>query len=143
MLGAMPHPDSAPVAQRWIVLLAHGSRQPSWADPFAAVLEQVRAARTDCRVELAFVESMAPLLVDALREAARAGCRDLHLVPLLLGAGGHLRRDIPQAIETVAAEHPELRVHVAPAAGEHEGVIAALAAFAARSAPRPDPDRLR
>lgn len=135
MLGAMPPSESTPIAPRWIVLLAHGSRQPAWARPFGAVLAQVRAARADCRVELAFLESMTPLLADALRAAARAGCRDLHLVPLLLGAGGHLRRDIPQAIATVAAEHPALRVHVAPAAGEQDGVIAALAAYAARSAP--------
>ena len=120
----------------WILLLAHGSRQPDWVTPFNAVLQQVRAARPDCRVELAFLESMAPLLPDALRAAAQAGCRELHLAPLLLGAGGHLRADIPRALDAVTREHPELRVHVAAAAGAHPDVIAALAAYAAGCAPR-------
>jgi sirohydrochlorin cobaltochelatase len=120
----------------WILLLAHGSRRPEWAEPFHAVLQRVRAARPDCRVELAFLESMTPLLPDALRAAAQAGCRELYLAPLLLGAGGHLRGDIPRAVDAVAREHTALRVHVAEAAGAHPAVVDALAAYATTAAPR-------
>ena len=119
----------------WILLLAHGSRQPDWATPFRAVLQRVSAARPDCRVELAFLESMTPSLSDALRTAAQAGCRELHLAPLLLGAGGHLRGDIPRAVDAVARDYPAMRVHVADAAGAHPAVIDALASYAAGCAP--------
>ncbi len=124
------------MSSTWILLLAHGSRRAEWAEPFHTVLQRVRAARPDCRVELAFLESMTPLLPDALRAAAQSGCRELHLAPLLLGAGGHLRGDIPRAVDAVVREHPALRVHVAAAAGAHAAVVDALAVYASASAPR-------
>jgi sirohydrochlorin cobaltochelatase len=113
-----------------LLLLAHGSRQPEWARPFEAVLAAVRASRPELDVQLAYLESMQPTLAQALNDAGAAGCRQLHLVPLFLGAGGHLQRDIPQAVAEAQARHPLLTVQVAAAAGYSTAIVAALAAYA-------------
>ena len=113
-----------------LLLLAHGSRQPEWARPFEAVLAAVRASRPELDVQLAYLESMQPSLTQALHDAGAAGCTQLHLVPLFLGAGGHLQRDIPQAVADAQTRHPQLTVRVAAAAGDSPDILTALAAYA-------------
>ncbi len=117
-----------------ILLLAHGSRQPDWARPFEAVLASLRRARPDLSVELAYLEFMQPTLRAALDTAGAGGCRRLDIVPLFLGAGGHLQRDIPQTVREAQTRHPKMDVRIAPAAGECPNVIEALAAYALQCA---------
>jgi sirohydrochlorin cobaltochelatase len=56
-------------------------------------------------------------------------------VPLFLGAGGHVRKDLPALAQALARAHPATRFRLAPALGEHPLVIDALAAAAALSRP--------
>ena len=49
------------------------------------------------------------------------------MVPLFLGAGGHVRRDIPQLLAELEAAHPQVHWELRPAIGEAESVIAAMA----------------
>ncbi len=125
---------SEPAPPSRLLLLAHGSRQPEWAQPFQAVLAALRAARPDLDIELAYLESMQPSLPQALDDAGASGCALVHLVPLFLGAGGHLRRDIPHAVREAQARHPRLDVRIAAAAGDSPNIVAALAAYALRCA---------
>ena len=117
-----------------ILLLAHGSRQTDWARPFELVLTSLRRTRPDLRVELAYLEFMQPTLRVALEEAGAGGCPHLDIVPLFLGAGGHLQRDIPQAVGEAQTRYPKMHVRIAPAAGECPQVIEALAAYALQCA---------
>lgn len=114
-----------------IVLFAHGARDPQWALPFHAVLAQVRALRPEAEVRLAFLELMSPDLAATGDELAGLGCPVVTVVPLFLGAGGHVRRDLPALASALAARHPGLQVRVAAAVGESAVVISALAACAA------------
>lgn len=132
-MPAMP-PDNDPAAAGTtrVILLAHGSKQPQWARPFESVLALVQALPRGFGAELAYLESMHPLLDEALDRAGLDGCTSVRVVPLFLGAGGHLGRDIPRRVAQARARHPGMGVHVARAAGESEEVIAALAAYARR-----------
>ncbi len=120
--------------KKGLLLFAHGARDPNWARPFHAVAEQVRALRPDAEVRLAFLELMSPDLATAGGELAAAGCRAITIVPLFLGAGGHVRKDLPALAAALEAAHADLQVTLAPAVGEHPQVIAALAAAAGQSA---------
>ncbi len=117
-----------------ILLLAHGSREPEWAVPFASVRARIHRDHPTWTVHVAYLETMAPLLPEALDAAAVEGCALLHLIPLFLGAGGHLKRDIPRAVQEAEQRHPAMRIVVSPAAGESPELIEALAIYAARSA---------
>lgn len=118
-----------------LVLLAHGARDPAWSAPFEAAAARVRAARPDVAVRLAYLEFTAPTLPEAGAELAAAGCRRLVVVPLFLGAGGHVRKDLPVLLETLRRDHPALQVRLHAAAGEQPGVIAALADAALAALP--------
>ena len=114
-------------APRAIVLFAHGARDPRWAEPFQAVAARIRAADPHCAVALAFLELMSPSLGEAADGLIAGGARRIDIVPLFLGTGGHLRNDLPPLVEAVRTAHPEARVTLHAAIGEHAGVVAAMA----------------
>lgn len=113
-----------------LVLFAHGARDPRWSAPFEAVVAQLRAQRPDLPVRLAFLEFMSPTLPEAGAELAAQGCTQLQLLPMFLGAGGHVRKDLPLLIEALRAAQPGLQVKLLPAVGEIASVTQAMAAAA-------------
>jgi len=115
---------------RGLLLFAHGARDPQWAQPFEAVARQCRAARGADRVALAFLEFMTPDLVAAGNTLVAAGCTAVDVVPLFLGAGGHVRKDIPVLMARLQDEHPGVRFQLRPAIGEAMAVIEAMATVA-------------
>jgi len=119
---------------RGLLLFAHGARDPLWARPFEGVAARCRAARGDDRVALAFLEFMAPDLVAGGSALVAAGCTAVEVVPLFLGAGGHVRKDIPVLMARLQAEHPGVHFTLRPAIGESPALIDAMAAVALSAA---------
>ncbi len=113
-----------------LILFAHGARDPRWAAPFEAVAARVRALQPGVAVRLAFLELMTPSLPDAGAELADAGCERIEILPLFLGAGGHVRQDLPRLLAALQAAHPQLQVRLHPAVGEIDSVVAAMATAA-------------
>ncbi len=121
------------MAPAGVVLFAHGARDPQWAEPFVRVRERVSRALPDARVALAFLELTTPDLETAVTGLIDAGCARIAIVPLFLGEGGHVRRDLPERIAAIEARWPGVAFHVARAAGEDDAVLAAIADYGVRS----------
>ncbi len=115
-----------------LLLFAHGARDPRWALPFEAVAQRIRVGQPGLALELAFLEFMAPDLLEAGQRLAAAGCSTVDVLPLFLGAGGHVRKDLPVLLSQLAAQHPAVQWRLQPAIGEAEAVVAAMAAEALR-----------
>jgi sirohydrochlorin cobaltochelatase len=113
-----------------LLLFAHGARDPQWARPFEAVAAHCRAQRGDTRVALAFLEFMAPNLVTAGNALVAAGCTAVDVVPLFLGAGGHVRKDLPVLLAQLQEAHPTVLFILRPAVGEAPALVDAMAAVA-------------
>lgn len=113
-----------------LILFAHGARDPRWSTPFEAVAERVRQARPGCKLRLAFLEFMSPTLQQATSELAAAGCMQIVVLPLFLGTGGHLRKDLPVLMEALRQAHPDVDFTLHPAVGEMDAVTAAMAGVA-------------
>ena len=141
-MTADPTP-AAPEANRGLLLFAHGARDPQWARPFLAVARQCREGLGEppgaprSRVAIAFLEFMPPDLVTAGNTLAAQGCLAVDVVPLFLGAGGHVRKDIPVLMARLRAEHPQVQWTLRQAIGESPAVIAAMASQALASAQMP------
>ena len=120
-----------------LVLFAHGARDPRWAEPFERLRERVARALPDSRVKLAYLEFMAPDLAAAARELCAAGCTTIVLVPVFLGQGGHVRKDLPALFQDAVARHPQCRFRLAGAAGEDDAVLDALAAYCVQQSTAP------
>jgi sirohydrochlorin cobaltochelatase len=112
-----------------LILFAHGARDPRWAAPFERLREIAEAALPGTVVRLAFLELMSPRLPEAVAELVGDGCERVSLVPVFLGQGGHVLRDLPVLVEELRGAHPALEITVAPAVGEDGAVLAAIAGY--------------
>ena len=129
----MSGPPSA-AASRGLLLFAHGARDAAWAAPFEAVLARVRLRRPELQVALAYLELMEPGLAGAAEQLVERGCGQIDVVPLFLGTGGHVRRDVPLLLQRLQASHPGIRWTLHDPIGEHPDVIDAIARAAASAA---------
>ena len=111
-----------------LVLFAHGSRDPQWADPLRRVCALVRERAPGLRVELAFLELMAPALREVSAVLAGEGYERVVVLPMFIAQGGHLKQDLPQQIDAVRALHPQLRFEQADALGDAEAIVQAMVA---------------
>lgn len=110
-----------------IVLFAHGARDPAWARPFEAIAGFMRERDPATPVVLAYLELMQPRLADAVAGLVEQGARQVRVVPLFLGAGGHVRRDLPELLDTIRTAHPGLQLDATPAIGESAAITRAIA----------------
>jgi sirohydrochlorin cobaltochelatase len=115
-----------------LILFAHGARDPRWSAPFEAIAARVRDARPGVPVRLAYLEFMSPTLPEAGAELAAAGCSRVDVLPMFLGAGGHVRRDLPLMMDALRQAHPQVAFTLHGAIGEDDAVADAMAAAAAR-----------
>jgi sirohydrochlorin cobaltochelatase len=115
-----------------LILFAHGARDPRWREPFDR-LHAIVSDRHPGPVGLAFLEQMQPDLTGAARELAQRGATRAIVVPVFLGTGGHLRKDLP-ALVAVAQEASGLQLRAATAVGEDDAVLDAMAGYCLRAA---------
>jgi len=128
--------STSPAPRQALILFAHGARDPLWAAPFEALQQMLEQQRPELRVGLAFLELMQPALPALLQQLVADGIREVSVVPVFLGQGGHVRRDLPALIAQVQQLHPQLTITVAPAVGEQPQVLAAIAAYCASTLPQ-------
>lgn len=106
-----------------IILFAHGSRDSDWSAPFQRIRRQVEIAHPDARVELAYLEATSPTLGEAAEKLIAEGAQSLLIAPLFMGQGAHLRRDLPELIDTLRSNHPSVAVRVLPAISDAPEVL--------------------
>jgi sirohydrochlorin cobaltochelatase len=115
--------------QKALILFAHGARDPRWAQPFQKLQGIAQSSLPDAAVELAFLELMEPRLPAVVAQLVGRGCTEVSVVPVFLGQGGHVLRDLPPMIESLRTEYPNLSIHVSDAVGESPAVLDAIAAY--------------
>ena len=124
-----------------LILFAHGARDPRWAAPFLR-LQQLLQADATVTVHLAFLEFMTPSLPDLVAQLQADGQHELTLVPVFLGQGGHVLRDLPPMMAALQLQFPDVVLRQVPAVGEAAPVLAAIANYcleALSGAPLADP----
>jgi sirohydrochlorin cobaltochelatase len=106
-----------------LLLVGHGTRDAAGLDEFAVLVERVRAAASQ-PVETCFIELARPTIGEGLTRLVERGVRRVTVVPVLLFAAGHARRDIPAAVAEAAARYQGISVQQAGALECHEQVLA-------------------
>jgi sirohydrochlorin cobaltochelatase len=109
-----------------IIFFGHGARDLRWREPFdrLAALWQVQNPNTP--VELAFLELMQPSLSGAIQKIIAQGIKDITVIPVFFGQGGHLRNDFPKILEECRIEFSDISLNATPAVGENLLVLQAI-----------------
>ena len=116
-----------------IVLFGHGARDARWREPFDRLASLWKARYPNTPVELAFLELMQPSLEEAIAAQVSAGAREVVVVPVFFGQGGHLRKDFPVLLTACQEKFPNVTLSATPAVGEDDAVLQAIIDFAARA----------
>lgn len=117
------------MAARALILFAHGARAASWAAPFERLRALAQARLPEVDVSLAFLELMEPRLPAQVAALAAQGVRAISVVPVFLGQGGHVLRDLPPMVDQLRIAYPDIAFSVSGAVGEDPQVLAAMTDF--------------
>lgn len=108
-----------------ILLVGHGSREPSGNLEIQAFADLWRAREPQRRIEVCFIEFADVLLDDGLDTAARHGGQVV-VVPLILNAAGHVKMEIPEHIEHARLRHPQVEFVYCRHLGSCEEILTIL-----------------
>jgi sirohydrochlorin cobaltochelatase len=117
-----------------LILFAHGARDARWAQPFERAAQRLRELAAPAQpapiVALAYLEFLSPDLASCAAQLMSQGCTAIEVLPVFLGAGGHVRKDLPAQVEALRAAHPQVRFSLHTAAGESAYLEQAIAQWA-------------
>ncbi|CAL96146.1 sirohydrochlorin chelatase [Azoarcus olearius] len=88
-----------------LLLIGHGSRNREGNKEILHFAAQWRERHPAWRIEVCFIEHAEVLLDEGLDRAARAA-RNVVAIPFILNAAGHVKMELPAAIERARARHP-------------------------------------
>lgn len=108
-----------------ILLVGHGSREKSGNDEIEAFAAQWRERQPGWRIEVCFIEFSEVTMSEGLRRAAEGAPRVV-VVPLILNAAGHVKMDIPQAIDAARLKFPMVQFLYAPHLTACDPILAVL-----------------
>lgn len=106
-----------------ILLIGHGTRDPGGVADFLTLAERVRGRLSPLPVEACFLEIAEPTIPAGLHRLIARGARRITIVPLLLTAAGHAKRDIPRAIAEVIGENGNVAVRQSQALECHSLLV--------------------
>lgn len=105
-----------------VLIVGHGSRDPAANVEFESFVVGYRQRRADLEVSHGYVELAQPCLSQALDEAASKADRVVTL-PLFLFAAGHVKNDLPIALDGVRRRFPKVRFDAGRALGVHPNLV--------------------
>lgn len=111
------------------ILFGHGARDSRWREPFYQLIKLWRDQQPQTLVELAFLEMMQPSLEAAVESLVQKGAKDIVVIPVFFGQGGHLRNDFPVLLEQCRQRFPAIQLSATPAVGESPAVLQAIINF--------------
>ena len=91
------------------------------------VAERVAKKLGPDAVALAFLERQQPSLEDAAAGLIRSGASTITVIPMFLGIGGHLKKDLPLLIEAMRARWADIEFRLTAPIGESELVANVIA----------------
>src|SRR3954452_3146419 len=109
-----------------LVLLGYGSHDPRGAQISAQIRSALLEIRPALDVEVAFLDHCAPSALHVVNELALRGVTEVVLVPLLLSDAFHAQVEVPAAVASIRAAHPDLRVTASRPIGPETSLLSVI-----------------
>ncbi|MBF1163613.1 MAG: sirohydrochlorin chelatase [Dechloromonas agitata] len=108
-----------------LLLVGHGSRGRQGNKETINFAAQWRERHPDWRIEVCFIEHAEVLLDEGLDRAAR-GAKQVLVLPFILNAAGHVKMELPHALEDARQRHPGVEFAVTRHLGMGRDIFAVL-----------------
>ena len=107
-----------------LLVVGHGTREPRGIDEFWVTCQAIADADPALAIEGAFLEFAEPTIDRGVNALAARGVSRIVVMPLMLFAAAHAKRDIPDAVMSAARKHPQLNVSFAKHLSCHPSIVA-------------------
>lgn len=108
-----------------LLLVGHGSRNKEGNKEIQHFAAEWRERHPDWRIEVCFIEHADVLLVEGMDRAAKNAQRVL-VLPFILNAAGHVKMELPAALNAARLSHPNVEFLVARHLGMGREILAVL-----------------
>jgi len=89
-----------------VVYIGHGSRLKEGIEHFKKFIASVQKEINIPVQEIAYLEINAPTIEDTMEKVIKNGAKNILVVPVLLFAAAHYKRDIPEELQKVQQKYP-------------------------------------
>ena len=108
-----------------LLLAGHGSRNAEGNREIEKFAKEWRERHPGWRIEVCFIEHADVLLNDGLDRAAQ-GAQRVVLVPFILNAAGHVKMELPAAVDAARSRHPQVEFVVTRHLGMGREILVVL-----------------
>ena len=93
-----------------ICLIGHGSRDPKGVEEFLTLAQKLHKRKFCQIVESGFLEFAKPNITEALSACRLNDVKNIIILPGILFSGKHTQRDVPNTVDEVFRNHPEINL---------------------------------
>ena len=113
------------MADKALIIVAHGSRKASSNEEVKALGEKVRSLQDKhyAFVMTSFLEFAAPSLEESMLSCIDKGASEIVILPYFLASGNHVNRDIPEVVEKIEAAYPKVKIILKEHLGSSPGMV--------------------
>ena len=110
------------------ILLAHGSKDPRWREPFENLLEKSRIISPKKKFCLCYLELCQPSLNETIQELTvnNSTISTINIHPIFLSAGVHFNKDVQTMIVHLKSLYPHLKFKINDVVGSNSIVSDAI-----------------
>ena len=107
-----------------LVVIAHGSRRQASNQEVIDLAFRLQHTAGDRYplIEPGFLELASPSIPEAIETCIRSGATSVVVVPYFLAAGRHVIEDIPEIVQPVALQHPDVSIRISAHIGLAESM---------------------
>ncbi|MEW9052912.1 MAG: sirohydrochlorin chelatase [Neobacillus sp.] len=109
-----------------ILYIGHGTRSKKGAEEAKAFIHKVMKRVAVPIQEISFLELTEPLIEEGFRRCVERGASEIKVVPLFLLAAGHIKQDIPLALDALKTNYPSVRVNISDPFGVQDIILDAI-----------------
>ncbi|HEO8420128.1 sirohydrochlorin chelatase [Niallia sp. FSL W8-0635] len=111
-----------------VLYICHGSRvQEASAQAISFVKKCMETNGFQGIQEYSFLELSEPSIEEGFRNCVEKGATIIHIIPVLLLTAAHAKKDIPEVLEKLSLEYPQVQIKYGKPIGVHPQMVKIVA----------------
>ena len=105
-----------------LIIIAHGSKKQSSNDEFLQMVENIREKNSYDFTKASFLELAEPNIFSVVKELILENVEKIDIYPFFLNSGKHVLIDIPQIVQSLKNDYPDLEFNLLSHFGKSKNV---------------------
>ncbi|MFJ8247641.1 sirohydrochlorin chelatase [Peribacillus asahii] len=106
-----------------VLYVCHGSRVQEGCQQAIEFVQKTQQLVSVPIQEISFLELAHPTIEEGFTRCIEQGATEIAVMPVLLLAAGHVKKDIPEELEVLQARHPHVKISFGKPFGVHERIV--------------------